>query len=147
MSAGGAPDDEAGSDNSLLNLVLRNGAFHLSHEDAGCFLAHSFAPLLDRSQHGVAGDGPLSVGETADTHVLGHPKSQPLGRVQYADSRVVIHREERVRARLDSQYVGRYDLGGGQIVAIAYQMLIGRSEEHTSELQSRQYLVCRLLLE
>src|SRR3712207_7793273 len=26
-------------------------------------------------------------------------------------------------------------------------MLLGRSEEHTSELQSRQYLVCRLLLE
>src|SRR5258707_4680234 len=27
------------------------------------------------------------------------------------------------------------------------QALDGRSEEHTSELQSRQYLVCRLLLE
>src|SRR3712207_7724455 len=27
------------------------------------------------------------------------------------------------------------------------QALQGRSEEHTSELQSRQYLVCRLLLE
>src|SRR3712207_8415033 len=27
------------------------------------------------------------------------------------------------------------------------QFRIGRSEEHTSELQSRQYLVCRLLLE
>src|SRR3712207_7942950 len=27
------------------------------------------------------------------------------------------------------------------------QKLIDRSEEHTSELQSRQYLVCRLLLE
>src|SRR3712207_8974552 len=26
-------------------------------------------------------------------------------------------------------------------------VLVGRSEEHTSELQSRQYLVCRLLLE
>src|SRR3712207_8420515 len=26
-------------------------------------------------------------------------------------------------------------------------MMINRSEEHTSELQSRQYLVCRLLLE
>src|SRR3712207_6884196 len=25
--------------------------------------------------------------------------------------------------------------------------LVGRSEEHTSELQSRQYLVCRLMLE
>src|SRR3712207_8652837 len=28
-----------------------------------------------------------------------------------------------------------------------YQNLSERSEEHTSELQSRQYLVCRLLLE
>src|SRR3712207_8025230 len=27
------------------------------------------------------------------------------------------------------------------------QVVPGRSEEHTSELQSRQYLVCRLLLE
>src|SRR3712207_8815557 len=27
------------------------------------------------------------------------------------------------------------------------EALAGRSEEHTSELQSRQYLVCRLLLE
>src|SRR3712207_8137387 len=27
------------------------------------------------------------------------------------------------------------------------RMVAGRSEEHTSELQSRQYLVCRLLLE
>src|SRR3712207_6893653 len=28
-----------------------------------------------------------------------------------------------------------------------WQALVTRSEEHTSELQSRQYLVCRLLLE
>src|SRR3712207_7127203 len=34
--------------------------------------------------------------------------------------------------------VGRYEQVYGQL---------GRSEEHTSELQSRQYLVCRLLLE
>src|SRR6476620_12524142 len=27
------------------------------------------------------------------------------------------------------------------------RFFVGRSEEHTSELQSRQYLVCRLLLE
>src|SRR5438445_13831740 len=30
---------------------------------------------------------------------------------------------------------------------IAASVLLDRSEEHTSELQSRQYLVCRLLLE
>src|SRR3712207_7760128 len=31
--------------------------------------------------------------------------------------------------------------------AIFFVLRTGRSEEHTSELQSRQYLVCRLLLE
>src|SRR3712207_8158191 len=30
---------------------------------------------------------------------------------------------------------------------MAFEEEFGRSEEHTSELQSRQYLVCRLLLE
>src|SRR3712207_7277892 len=44
------------------------------------------------------------------------------------------------RARRDPGFVGRpgdlLELTGGE-----------RSEEHTSELQSRQYLVCRLLLE
>src|SRR3712207_8347928 len=30
---------------------------------------------------------------------------------------------------------------------VSYNTKYGRSEEHTSELQSRQYLVCRLLLE
>src|SRR5258707_5946721 len=40
-------------------------------------------------------------------------------------------------------------LQGPEIVAEEAKALIdeGRSEEHTSELQSRQYLVCRLLLE
>src|SRR3712207_8167417 len=38
---------------------------------------------------------------------------------------------------------GHYDAGFGSI----HSGLPGRSEEHTSELQSRQYLVCRLLLE
>src|SRR3712207_7674390 len=35
------------------------------------------------------------------------------------------------------------DQGDRDLVELA----VGRSEEHTSELQSRQYLVCRLLLE
>src|SRR5476651_1728936 len=36
---------------------------------------------------------------------------------------------------------------GGILVAIGWVLNAYRSEEHTSELQSRQYLVCRLLLE
>src|SRR5947209_10558185 len=39
---------------------------------------------------------------------------------------------------------GRRDEGRGRAAA---QAAARRSEEHTSELQSRQYLVCRLLLE
>src|SRR3712207_7518323 len=34
-----------------------------------------------------------------------------------------------------------------QIATVLLTAAEGRSEEHTSELQSRQYLVCRLLLE
>src|SRR3712207_8505882 len=48
----------------------------------------------------------------------------------------------------------RHPLGGarrqgsaGRAVRRALAVLVARSEEHTSELQSRQYLVCRLLLE
>src|SRR3712207_8835384 len=38
-------------------------------------------------------------------------------------------------------------IGNNQIVSQGFFHEIQRSEEHTSELQSRQYLVCRLLLE
>src|SRR3712207_7154054 len=38
-------------------------------------------------------------------------------------------------------------LGGGRDLPGRVRDRPGRSEEHTSELQSRQYLVCRLLLE
>src|SRR3712207_7251881 len=42
--------------------------------------------------------------------------------------------------------VGRAEREQGED-AVAVHHLVDRSEEHTSELQSRQYLVCRLLLE
>src|SRR3712207_8733897 len=41
-----------------------------------------------------------------------------------------------------------WELGAGMINSIGLPNKgLARSEEHTSELQSRQYLVCRLLLE
>src|SRR3712207_7541242 len=36
---------------------------------------------------------------------------------------------------------------GPEALERTWRTLVDRSEEHTSELQSRQYLVCRLLLE
>src|SRR3712207_8608805 len=52
--------------------------------------------------------------------------------------------------RLRRQPVQRLDLLGrrwGSCSATTGPEVVTRSEEHTSELQSRQYLVCRLLLE
>src|SRR5690606_41362038 len=50
-----------------------------------------------------------------------------------------------------SQFVALVPAGGAVLVCsddvAARELLAGRSEEHTSELQSRENLVCRLLLE
>src|SRR2546425_5975607 len=54
-------------------------------------------------------------------------------------------REERGDGRLPPEFVGVDELGqhqGGERLGVGR-----RSEEHTSELQSLAYLVCRLLLE
>src|SRR3712207_7543558 len=46
---------------------------------------------------------------------------------------------------LGNQLPGEFEAARiGQLIT---DLVEGRSEEHTSELQSRQYLVCRLLLE
>src|SRR3712207_7809672 len=51
--------------------------------------------------------------------------------------------EDRINGRGEVPHVVAADLAGG----VRQPVRKPRSEEHTSELQSRQYLVCRLLLE
>src|SRR3712207_8773983 len=48
------------------------------------------------------------------------------------------------RGRGDAAAAGGRKTDAGHLAAALHR---GRSEEHTSELQARQYLVCRLLLE
>src|SRR3712207_6900549 len=59
------------------------------------------------------------------------------------------HAERRAhRDRRADDRRGRRRAGGGDALPEGAQAVReARSEEHTSELQSRQYLVCRLLLE
>src|SRR5690625_5654067 len=61
-----------------------------------------------------------------------------------------------IEVELDNTFFGKYELehiGQKQFLGFAYiaafrrQEQVFRSEEHTSELQSRGHLVCRLLLE
>src|SRR3712207_7834089 len=57
-----------------------------------------------------------------------------------------VHQQEVVVRAARDEPVAALDQAGRQRARIAHDLL-ARSEEHTSELQSRQYLVCRLLLE
>src|SRR3712207_7489473 len=70
----------------------------------------------------------------------------PLQVVQEEDHRGARgHSNHRPRNRLEERSLGRLPSAGGRRRKVRVPLL--RSEEHTSELQSRQYLVCRLLLE
>src|SRR3712207_7812103 len=51
-----------------------------------------------------------------------------------------------IELRLE-QLLSRAGAAQAQALEAGVRRLTARSEEHTSELQSRQYLVCRLLLE
>src|SRR3712207_8573584 len=50
-------------------------------------------------------------------------------------------------AAAEGEYFGKMEPPEGQVLRYISGSEPERSEEHTSELQSRQYLVCRLLLE
>src|SRR3712207_7252618 len=70
------------------------------------------------------------------------------GRPGHEDEAARQHREVRHRRR-DAQVLELLDLVGdeaeGGAHGVALLVDVDRSEEHTSELQSRQYIVCRLL--
>src|SRR3712207_8751779 len=71
---------------------------------------------------------------------------QALGLFELAEHGGLL-RGDRARALFE---VGRGRVGVGEKAAHRVERALAlarRSEEHTSELQSRQYLVCRLLLE
>src|SRR3712207_8760594 len=76
------------------------------------------------------------------------PRSTPfpyptLFRSRHADAR-------HVAVRPAPELAGDVDVDeepGGGLVLLPVRVVVPRSEEHTAELQSRQYLVCRLLLE
>src|SRR3712207_7743466 len=64
---------------------------------------------------------------------------------------VLLQPERAGRKRMGQQSAGRRERTRGRdtdhLAACGREDGADRSEEHTSELQSRQYLVCRLLLE
>src|SRR3712207_8590212 len=72
---------------------------------------------------------------------LSTAKAPPAGSVTRATWDSATRRDEVLRA------MRRLNGSGSPIAESKGSTVTERSEEHTSELQSRQYLVCRLLLE
>src|SRR3712207_8618212 len=72
-------------------------------------------------------------------------RSDPQWWLEGSSHAIEVLDPERVRVEAASHdLLVKYD---APVVAVSFPWGRGRSEEHTSELQSRQYLVCRLLLE
>src|SRR5947209_11981443 len=71
------------------------------------------------------------------------PAEMPMPSSSFARRTNVIYgSSSAIRIRWTSHVSGRADM-----ILTSHSLSASRSEEHTSELQSRQYLVCRLLLE
>src|SRR5207302_5409934 len=92
--------------------------------------------------------GGLRQGRVEDPGDLGAPR-QPVG---HLERRALVAAEaHRQRAQSPQRFVA--EVRSDAVAEIAEtvfdraEVLLGRSEEHTSELQSRENLVCRLLLE
>src|SRR3712207_7121519 len=80
---------------------------------------------------------------TTEIYTLSLHDALPIfaGEFESGMALAVLARPVRRSAVLVGKWLGLVAFGSGFVI------LAGRSEEHTSELQSRQYLVCRLLLE
>ena len=115
--------DEFCPDHAAFHLIEGGEALYLINKDVGGLLAHTLAALLHGGEHGVAGDGPLAVGESADTHVVGHTVAHALHCLQDSDGRVVVDGEEAVGTRFHVHDGWRYHLGVVAVVADAHVLL------------------------
>src|SRR3712207_7312212 len=84
---------------------------------------------------------------TTEIYTLSLHDALPISGVRLVAVRVLVGREQRGLDRLEDRLERDVlvALDGAQRGDVDVHP--ARSEEHTSELQSRQYLVCRLLLE
>src|SRR2546427_6098477 len=122
--------------------------------------AHEGRPVLDLAAdraHGLADDPRAGVailrveGRRAVVRLLEGRAEAPVGgRVEGGGVVVGAHHAERFVAELrEDVLVAERSPGdeGQPVTEAALRVLLRRSEEHTSELQSQSNLVCRLLLE
>src|SRR5690606_40504549 len=80
--------------------------------------------------------------------ILTGKKGFQLGRAPFINgSEGFIKNPQACATQIQSGQGNPSQLAGRELVARSFFVAVQRSEEHTSELQSRENLVCRLLLE
>src|SRR3712207_3663482 len=134
----------AGQDNGTLRVTIREAASRLGVTEAA---------IRKRIQRGSLDK---ELGEDGRVYVyldlyqnMSHPKSQVdhEALVEELRDRVRFLERELDRRSVEAERYQHIVAGLATANANLTDRLKERSEEHTSELQSRQYLVCRLLLE
>ena len=66
----------------------------MTDEDVGSLLANTLAALLDCGEHGIAGNGPLTIGEAAYRNIVRHLQSHSLGCIHNTYGSVVVDGEK-----------------------------------------------------
>ena len=117
----------------IYQILLQTGTLQLCDVSFGCEV-----PTVTKSKKKVSLSPASSLQRSADTNKSNLASLPPLPPLQTVESSLLPeiqpnYRPNRIPDLMDTP--GKKHKGKN------------RSEEHTSELQSRQYLVCRLLLE
>ena len=96
----------------------------MTDKDVGGLFAHTLASLLHSGEHGVAGYGALTIGESADGDVVRHLEAHALGGIHNAYGSVVVDGKESIRVIIFFQQFGGYYLCVRAIVAEECQLFV-----------------------
>src|SRR3712207_8391775 len=109
-----------------------------------CARTSTGSPTFPRREGGTGGWSWGLVVREAAKHLKDHPQVAQGVEVGDVNPAVLTAEHHAVLALCSRDGLVEVRGGDGDVV---HALALLRSEEHTSELQSRQYLVCRLLLE
>ena len=96
----------------------------MTDKDVGGLFAHTLASLLHSGEHGVAGYGALTIGESADRYVVRHLEAHALGGIHNAYGSVVVDGKESIRVIIFFQQFGGYCFCVRTIVAEEPQLFV-----------------------
>ena len=107
-------------------MIHGDSALHMANQNAGSLLAHSYASLFHRGQHGVARGGTHTIRKATDTDILGHTQSHALHGIEDAYRRIVVHSEEGIGIDVTIKHRWRQHLGIRTVITDTCQLLVER---------------------